>query len=223
MLRCWIHSAVSPSSFYAVWLVSSCPDGGIHKGPSHLRFVLITFCHFSFICNILYSSPCALKWCPFPAKCLPNHPHNHHTILICRFVMSIQHDTSYCSTIFLLLIKILYIYLTPLSPARMLSVTVVLSCGFGTTWNLGVPVLQRTHTVQTLHWLGHAISYQHNTWHDHLGFHWHFVNVQSLLHELWLRTFSFLCFPVLVAFVISVFWCFTFYFNSFASGSLKCL
>jgi len=68
---------------------------------------------FSLICNILYSSPCVHKCHPLPAKCLPKHPHNHHTVLICGFAMSIQHDTSYCSTIFLMLIKVLYIYLTP--------------------------------------------------------------------------------------------------------------
>lgn len=68
-------------------------DRGIQKGPSHLLFVQITFYHFSLICNILCASPCALKWRPLLAKSLPNHPHNHHTILICGFVMSIQHDT----------------------------------------------------------------------------------------------------------------------------------
>jgi hypothetical protein len=86
---------------------------GHQKGPSHLLFVQITFFHFSLICNILYSSPCTLKWCPLPAKCLPKHLRNHHTVLICGFAMSIQHDTSYCSTMFLMLIKVLYIYLTP--------------------------------------------------------------------------------------------------------------
>jgi len=115
---------------------------GIQTLPSHLLFVRITFDHFSVIGNVLYSSPCTLKRCPLSAKCLPNHPHNHHTVLICGFVMSIQHDTSSCSTIFLLLIKVLYIYLTPLiSPAWVFSVTVVLSCGFGTTWILGARVL----------------------------------------------------------------------------------
>jgi hypothetical protein len=124
-----------------LWSVSSCPDRGIQKGPSHLLFVQITFYHFSL--NILYSSPCTLnplnaelnpichllalfvahhilhvsrirvKWLPLPAKCLPNHPHNHHTVLICGFVISLQHETSYCGTIFLLLTEVLCIYLNP--------------------------------------------------------------------------------------------------------------
>jgi hypothetical protein len=81
--------------------------------------------------------------------------------LSCLFNM-----TSYCSTIFWLLIKVLYIYWTPPSPAWMFSVSVVLFWGFGTTWNLGVPLLH-VGPKQCRHFSGWFLPCQitqHLTW-----------------------------------------------------------